>query len=180
MLVSAVVPGSPAEAAGFQVGDGIWSMNGQHVYDLEMIRSIVAENEGTPIDVEVVTPSGDITIRQVTPQGGAIGVDLCDALECDLPEAAEPQDTPGVPGMQITEVLPGSPAEEAGFEVGQVIEQMNGQLIYDVETVREIVAANEGVPIETVLIIPEAAITRYVTPRDGAIGVDLCRVGACP
>ncbi len=67
-------------------------------------------------------------------------------------------------GVLITEVVPGSPADEAGLETGDVISEFAGQEIIDVnELIRAIHAAPVGEAVEIIFHRGETRNTAYAT-----------------
>jgi regulator of sigma E protease len=66
-LVSAVVPKSPAFAAGFQKGDLIVDINGRQVETFDDVTAVVAMRPGEPLNV-TVDRSGKVFLLHVTPR----------------------------------------------------------------------------------------------------------------
>jgi membrane-associated protease RseP (regulator of RpoE activity) len=89
------------------------------------------------------------------------------------------QDTTTV-GMRVIAIDPGSPAEQAGFTIGSVLLTLNGQSIRVVDDARRVVAENRGKTVEAVVLIGSQEVVLAVTLNDGPMGVDLCRLEACP
>jgi len=67
--VDRVVAGSPAERAGFKIGDVIREVDGKEVNGFETIQRIVLLRSGTPIDFEVERDGREI-ILTATPERG--------------------------------------------------------------------------------------------------------------
>ena len=65
--VSEVVRGSPAEAAGFHVGDLIVDINGRHIDSFDDVTAIVAMRPGEPLNVTVAR-AGKSMLLHVTPR----------------------------------------------------------------------------------------------------------------
>jgi membrane-associated protease RseP (regulator of RpoE activity) len=57
-------------------------------------------------------------------------------------ELAEREDLPADQGAWITEVVPGSPADEAGLRVGDIIHAVNGQAVNDDHPLPELIIAH--------------------------------------
>jgi membrane-associated protease RseP (regulator of RpoE activity) len=176
MQVTAVEPDSPADAAGFRVGQILVSLNEQPVDNVEEVRAIVAQNVGRPINAVVWLDGVQESLTVIPNSGRPIGVDLCALKRClPLNQPVAP-----VAGMRIVAVDPGSPADAAGLRVGQILVSLNEQPVDNVEEVRAIVQANNGVPIVVHIIDKEAEFAISMTPRDGLLGVDLCALSRCP
>lgn len=152
-LVAQVLPGSPAEAAGFQEGDVIIGFNG---------REIGLSSE-LPAQVGRVTP-GDKASVELIRNGKQIGLDVEIGLlptEVELasgsvkPSAPKPDFVLGLrvrdltgeeltgleidSGILVEEVLSG-PAAQAGILQGDVITMMNGDNVGSVDQFNELVS----------------------------------------
>jgi regulator of sigma E protease len=83
ILVSQVVPGSPAATAGMQPGDVIASFNGQPVQRADQLRNLIDATLGRPAPVQVVR-NGKTQTLEVTPRAtwpsdqGPIGIAIED------------------------------------------------------------------------------------------------------
>lgn len=89
------------------------------------------------------------------------------------PAVSLPQLTPQA-GMRVVAVDTGSPAERAGFRVGQILISLNDQAIYNYETVLAILSQNDGKPVTAIVRDGDAQLQLTVTPRGGLIGITLC------
>ncbi len=86
--------------------------------------------------------------------------------------------------VEILAVAPGSPAEGAGLQIGDVIESMNGQTVRGAEAVSAAIRANAGQEILIVLKRQDETVTVTLIPRrpeeipegQGAAGVQICPV----
>lgn len=65
--VSQIMPGSPAEAAGFRVGDLIVDINGRHIDTFDDVTALVAMRPGEPLNV-TVDRGGKQVLLHVTPK----------------------------------------------------------------------------------------------------------------
>jgi serine protease Do len=146
-LVGDVTPGGPADKAGIKRGDVIVEFNGKQIKDSADLRNVVAAtNPGTRVKVEVERDGHHKTL-EVKPAERPTEVAQA---ETKNPEEAgdnigiRVQDlTPGVAaqlgyqhehGVLVAGVEAGSPAEEAGLQRGDLIEQVNN---HDVSSVKE-------------------------------------------
>ncbi len=83
--------------------------------------------------------------------------------------------------VEILAVAPGSPAEGAGLQIGDVIESMNGQTVRGAEAVSAAIRANAGQEILIVLKRQDETVTVTLIPRrpeeipegQGAAGVQI-------
>lgn len=83
--------------------------------------------------------------------------------------------------VEILAVAPGSPAEQAGLQIGDVIESMNGQTVRGAEAVSAAIKANAGQEVVIVLQRQDETVTVTLIPRrpeeipegQGAAGVQI-------
>jgi len=97
----------------------------------------------------------------------------------DLPANARVSD----PHIQVFSVLDGSPADEAGFEAGDIILGVNGVQYTTTEELQSVIKQNPGTPIEISILRRGEEMSLLVTPEaleqagNVAIGVGLGDVG---
>ena len=76
-VVIAVAPGSPAAAAGLQVGDEVRSLNGEVPRDVLQWRWLVDDSE---IDLDIVRGGAESTVRVSKNDGEPLGVEVSSAV----------------------------------------------------------------------------------------------------
>ena len=134
-LVASVQPDSPAQRAGLQPGDVIQSVNGATAKDPRDLAVDVAnvkpggsaqlgvlrDGETRTIQVTVAALPSDGPQADAEPEAeGGRGIGL--ALAPISPELRDQLNLPGrVRGAVVAEVQPGSPAEQAGLQSGDVV-----------------------------------------------------------
>jgi serine protease Do len=160
-LVMSVQDGTPASKAGFQVEDVIVRFDGNPVENDGALRDMVARvKPGTTVPV-VVRRGGeehslDVTIgsapdqqvaQNAQPSGdnarGKLGVRVGNASDPDVRKQFNLNDSV-TSGAVVAEVVPGSPASEAGFQPGDVIVRLNGKTVDSPEKLTEIVGQVKG------------------------------------
>ncbi|MFH1533821.1 MAG: site-2 protease family protein [Nitrospirota bacterium] len=80
VVISSVIPGSPAEVAGFESGDVIVSVNGENVYDSVELISYVEEHGGEVLAYSIER-GGERMFYEVKPEEGKIGVYLSELMQ---------------------------------------------------------------------------------------------------
>ncbi len=153
--VDAVVPGSPAEVAGFQPGDLILEIDGRKIDSFEELQHIVALNLASELNVVVLRDGDQRVTLMVRPE---------------LQEATDPLGRPGsmrrigierkLPAL-IGNVLPDSAAGQAGLEPDDLVVEIDGTRIDSFNSLLEIVRAS-----------PDKALT-FVVLREGQGEVSL-------
>jgi len=138
-VVSQVEPDSPGAKAGLKVGDVVSEINGQKVSDAGELQVEVGQKRpGTTLKLVVLRDGKNVTVpvtleemgkRDVAENGSGgqhgkarWGIGLADIT----PENRQELQAPGnVQGAVIERVLPGSPADNAGLQPGDVVEGVN-------------------------------------------------------
>jgi serine protease Do len=135
-LVSDVTSGAPAEKAGIRSGDVIVAFNGKEIRDEHDLPQAVASTKpGKTVDVRLLREGKEITIAvtiaemEGEPGKPAGGHDLSKnfglTVQDITPEIAQRMGIENKKGVVVTGVADGSPAEDAGFNEGDIIRQIN-------------------------------------------------------
>jgi len=140
-LVSAVEPGSAAEAAGLHVDDIIVRVNDKKIDDGRgLANAIGLKGSGEDVDIEFVRngerQSVTATLGQRTvarSSGSEIHAGLRGALFATSA-------TTTTAGIEVTEVEQGSPAAQRGLLAGDVITAVNRRQVQSLQQLREIAA----------------------------------------
>jgi serine protease Do len=160
-IVAQVTPNSPASRAGLQNGDVIEQLNGQKMVNGSALQLAVADvRPGTKIQLGILRnghqQTVDLTVGEYhangqvasiegdgndsKEQGGKLGLAMADLT----PDVRQQLNLPdGVKGAAIESVRPGSPAEDAGLQPGDVIVQVNR---HDVDSANQAVASVHAIP----------------------------------
>lgn len=173
--VATVTPGSPAARAGLQVGDVITRLDQQPVKGATDVVAFVAGHAvGDDVGVTYVrsghartataaltdTP-GEQALAQAGQQG-RLGL----ALQTLTPELAQSLGLPpNAGGVVIADVRPGSPAAEAGLQVGDVIFELDRKQVTSAEDAVAKLRATPGAA--HLLRVRGANGTRFVTVKGG-------------
>ena len=122
-LVTRVLPGSAAEAAGLRAGDVIVTANGQRIAGAEAFRNFQGlqpvdarlaldiRRDGRPLQLQA-------TLRELPRDGASLDPRLAGVTFGDLPESLRRQ---GASGVLVSAVARGSRAERSGLREGDVV-----------------------------------------------------------
>lgn len=137
-LVSDVTPGGPAAQAGIKSGDIVLEFNGQRISDSgELQVKVSLTPPGTVVrltifrggqerPVEVKLGEMPSATEQAATEGQGSGPKLGVTLEDLTPQVARQLGLPASTfGAVVTQVEPGSAAQEAGLRRGDVIQEIN-------------------------------------------------------
>jgi serine protease Do len=160
-IVAQVTPDSPASHAGLANGDVIQELNGKKLVNGSALQMAISETTpGTKVQLSILRnghpQTVDLTVgeyhanSQVAENGGddnggganngKLGMAMAD-LTPDVRQQLSIPD--GVKGAAVASVRPGSPAEDAGLQPGDVIVQVNRK---DVDSANQVVSSVHGVP----------------------------------
>ena len=139
-VVTQVEPNSPGGKAGLRTGDVISKLNGQSVTDAGQLQMEVGQKHpGDKVQLEVVREGKTINVAVTLEAMGASasaatagtehgkgrwGVSLRDLGQGERDQLQVPND---VHGAVVEDVQPGSPADNAGLQRGDVIVEVNRQ-----------------------------------------------------
>ena len=149
-LVANVAKGSPAEAAGVQVGDVIVGFEGAAVKKSSELSLIVARTPvGRVVDVTIVRNgqrvSVEVQIGRLGDDEVAVTVDDGSALGLTVREMARQfsrsPETRDREGVVVTAVESGGPADQAGIRVGDVILEIDRKRTGGLKDFRKVVGA---------------------------------------
>jgi serine protease Do len=160
-IVAQVTPESPASHAGLQNGDVIQQLNGENLVNGSALQMAVAEmTPGTKVQLGILrngqSKTLDLTVGEFRAnsqnaengggedgtggRNGKLGLAMADLT----PNVRQQLNVPdGVKGAAIQSVRPGSPAEDAGLQPGDVIVQVNRK---DVDSASQVVNSVHAVP----------------------------------
>ena len=155
-VITKVNPDSPGEKAGLKTGDVITGLNGQPVTDAGELQLHVAEQKpGTtihleisrdgkamnvPVTLESMSASSTEEVADNSTGKGRWGLGLADLTPDVRQQIQAPQ---SVQGAVIENVRPGSPADNAQLQQGDVIVSVNRK---PTQNAAEVGAALRGVP----------------------------------
>src|SRR5260221_2167684 len=160
VTIASVSPGTPAEKAGLQIGDTITGVNGKAVRNGDdLVNIISAVKPGSKVQLTYVRDGkekeasvGVIDRNKLldeastedsgpaSDQGQLKPSKLGLTVHALSPEQAERFGTPEGKGVVVTDVKPGSFAEDINFQPGLVILQVNRQPVNNEEDFKKITA----------------------------------------
>ena len=139
-IVAQVTPDSPASKAGLKAGDVIAQLNGQRILNGSALQvqvsemapgtsitlGILRDGKSTNLEVTVGQFHGGTQVASASddqgPQSGKLGLAVSDLTA----QARQQLEVPsGVQGVAVENVRPASPADDAGLQPGDVIQEVD-------------------------------------------------------
>jgi serine protease Do len=157
-LISDVQPDAPGAKAGLRSGDIISELDGKAVTDAGQLQMAVAQKRpGDTIQLQVVRDSKTVSVSvTLEALGGGKGTEVAGGdhgkgrwglgladLTPDVRSELQADDQKAVHGAVVEEVQPGSPADNAGLQRGDVIMEVNR---HAVKSAADVAQALSGVP----------------------------------
>jgi regulator of sigma E protease len=154
-----VVEAGPAASAGLRSGDLVTAVDGRAVSYWEDVDRAVAASDGKPLALTVKRGEGTQTLT-VSPKQTTVQDPILRESKTTWDVGAGPQSVP-----QISSVSPGSPAEKAGLQAGDVVLAIGGKRVFTAEDLVQAIRAKprEAVPIE--IQRENRKLTLTVTPN---------------
>ena len=154
VIVARVLPGSPGEKGGLKDGDVIRSYDGQPIKDVrELLKQVartkvnkrvalgvIRDRRSVTVTVEVAERPSELESGEAREEGTWRGLEV----SAVTPELAERFRVGETKGVIITQVEPGSPADEAGLKVGDLIRELNRQPIHSISDFNKAARAVKG------------------------------------
>ncbi|WP_165245386.1 PDZ domain-containing protein [Paludisphaera soli] len=144
LKITEVLPGTPAQKAGFEKGDVVIGVNKSGFASLQQFADLLSQgppmaefallnvrtNEQATVEVDVADIIKDGPPRRPMPSPTAPSP-APTSPKRSLGAELEPVRQGRRPGLKVTAVLPNSPARKAGFEVGDVLVSAGGDPLPD-------------------------------------------------
>ena len=155
-LVSQVEPGSPAAKAGLKVGDVITELDGQKVTDASQLQIEVGQKHpGSTIKLQVLRDGKSVSVPVTLEEMGSRDREDSEAASNDhgkprwglgladmTPELRQQVQAPSdIHGAIIERVQPGSAADNAGLQRGDVIVEVNRKPVENSADVQKALSA---------------------------------------
>lgn len=169
-LIASVEKGAPAEKAGLRAGDVIVEYDGKEINEGSELPRYVAE---TPVDQKVrivIFRDGSkqdvaLVVGRLSEKAGDSGKDISNqndkigiTVEEITKDIANRFGLSDSKGLVVTEVVPGSSAEDVGVTAGSVVIEINGQPVQTVEAYNAFVAKlKKGDVVRLLLRRPDGA-----------------------
>ena len=177
-LISAVADDGPAADAGLERGDVVTAIDGRPVLDSNDLRNRIAGGlPGNDVRLTVIRDGKERTMEATLDELPSRGAQLdrndgsgeSESLGLQVqPLESERARALGLErgtGLLVVSVRPGSPAADAGFRSGDVIEQVNRQSVASAEALREAVTSAGSRPVLVLVRRGEQSLFVTLTGR---------------
>lgn len=172
-LVADVVKGDPAEKAGLKTGDVIIEIDGKKVHDTnELLRIVAGVPVGKSVTVKALrdgkVQNFNVTVGERKDQEVAVNEKMGDyfgmTVQDITPQIAEGLGLTERTGVIVSNVQDGSPADDAGIKVRDIIIQVNK---VNVRSVRDFQRemSKKGASDGVLLLVKSGGAAHYVVIR---------------
>ena len=176
VLIADVQKESPASEANMKTGDVIVKFNEKDVTDVNHLRNIVAQTEVGKVVSVIVLRNGkeeklSVKIQEqpsdlfVAAGSSPKAKDLGMAVQDLTPELAKSLGIDEMSGVVVTEVVPGSAAEDAQLMQGDLIKEVNRKKVKNVEEFKSAIKISKG-DEEVLFLVKRGDYTRYVILKE--------------
>lgn len=143
-FVEQVMPDSAAEKSGISAGDVIIAVNGKTVKSFSEIRAKIGSlGAGNSIDITIITRDGDKKTVKVTLQKPELSTVEAATIH-PMFEGATLENSTSEPGVTISKIIKGSPAERIGLKNGDIINGINRQRLENIAHLRDYLNDHQG------------------------------------
>ncbi len=157
-VVTSVVPGSAAEAAGLEVSDIITAVDGRAVENSRDLRNMIGlMRQGEEVDLAVLRNAERLTLRATIggAEGQALLEDRQEVIDSEF-RGASLADSAAIngrndTGVAVVEIIPQSPAYVAGLREGDVIVEINRRGIENLADFNAALEASNSITALTVV-----------------------------
>ncbi len=132
VIFTKIIKDSPAEKAGFKVGDQPVSVNGVKVLGEAHFTDLVSKSQGKTLTIKFIRDGKEMTFSNIIPSKKFL---YRSGMTLDF-NANDP--------IKVTAVEPGSPAANAGIKVGQIITSINDKVDLSAGDVLSAIRFSEG------------------------------------
>jgi len=147
VLITDVIPNSPAYQAGLKPGDIITKFNGKQVAKMQDLSRLVSMTPiGKSAKIEIIREKEKKTFSIIVKEKEETKKLVAETGEPDFglqveevsPELAQRFGfSPGESGVIVTEVEPGGVADQAGLKVGDIIKEIDKKVINSINDFKE-------------------------------------------
>ncbi len=148
VVIAAVLPGGPADAAGVVRGDVLLQLDGQAVNDVIELMHVLGEHQaGDEVKLTILHGDDERTLAATLGERDAVaylGVVPCAGIP--VPGWRMPlhiAESGVEPGAVILDVVPDTPADWAGLQAGDVIVAVDGQELDAENDLADLIAVHE-------------------------------------
>ncbi|PIP03076.1 MAG: RIP metalloprotease RseP [Zetaproteobacteria bacterium CG12_big_fil_rev_8_21_14_0_65_54_13] len=155
-IVGHIAPASVAEQAGLQVGDRVLSVNRTTVHSWQQMEEQLKAHVGERARLRVQRDEQSMDLEMLLP------VQQVDPLLLNVADSVLGFD-PGLT-IKVDQVMGGSPAERAGLKQGDIIRQIDGWPVANVNQFIERIKANAGHDVAIVVRRDQTLLQLQVMP----------------
>ncbi len=175
VLISEVQPDSPADKAGVKQGDVIVRLDDVKMANAAQLRnrvamlspgstaklSIIRNGENKTLEVKIGTRPGNLNQMIIGQNGSSLVKKFGLTFQNLTPALADRFGYEDDQGVLVSEVVPGSPADSAGMQPGQLVEEVNKKPVHNLKDLQQAIASSRDTK-RLLLRVRSGNITQYV------------------